>query len=262
MAVPFLTTIGHSTLGIINTILDFAVFFGIAVKTLFTKPLKLRHVASQIKHIGIGSMPTIMLTGAFSGLALALQSYVGFKKFGAENFIGALVSIAMVREMGPVLTGLMVTGRAGSAMAAELGTMQISEQIDALKTLCIDPFQYLVVPRIVAGAIAVPCLAIFSILSGIGGGYFFCVYMADLNPENYLWGIQKLVEFTDILGGIAKAMFFGIIVALVGSYYGYSTTGGARGVGKATTKSVVISSILILIANFFLSSFLFPAGNE
>lgn len=262
MPVRLITSIGHSSVRLIETLASFLGFFFTAMKTLFTKPLKLRHVAHQIKHIGIGSLPTIMLTGAFSGLALALQSYVGFQKFGAENFIGALVSIAMVREMGPVLTGLMVTGRAGSAMAAELGTMQISEQIDALKTLCVDPYQYLVVPRLVAGAIAVPCLAIFSMLSGIGGGYFFCVYMAELNPENYLWGIRKLVEFSDIIGGIIKSMCFGAIIALVGSYYGYMTTGGARGVGKATTKSVVVASILLLIANFFLSSFLFKTGTE
>jgi phospholipid/cholesterol/gamma-HCH transport system permease protein len=258
----FLDRVGESAVSLFERVVDFLGFFYITIKTLLTKPLKVRHVIQQIRHIGLGSLPTIILTGSFSGLALALQSYVGFQRFGAENFIGALVSIAMVREMGPVLTGIMVTGRAGSAMAAELGTMQISEQIDALKTLRIDPYQYLIVPRVVAGAIALPCLAIFSMAFGIGGGYFFCVHMADLNPENYLWGIRKLVEFTDLTGGIIKALCFGLIIAIVGSYYGYSTTGGARGVGKATTKSVVVGSMLVLIANFFLSSFLFNAGTE
>ncbi len=262
MPTGLIDTLGNSAVSVFETVRDFCTFCFITLKTLVTKPLKVRHVVHQIRSIGLGSLPTIILTGAFSGLALALQSYVGFQRFGAENFIGALVSIAMVREMGPVLTGLMVTGRAGSAMAAELGTMQISEQIDALKTLRIDPYQYLVVPRVVAGAIALPCLAIFSMVSGIGGGYFFCVHMADLNPENYLWGIRKLVEFTDLTGGLIKAFCFGLIIALVGAYYGYSTTGGARGVGNATTKSVVVGSMLLLITNFILSSLLFNAGTE
>jgi phospholipid/cholesterol/gamma-HCH transport system permease protein len=162
----------------------------------------------------------------------------------------------MIRELGPVLTGLMVTGRAGSAITAELGTMRITEQIDALKTLRINTFQYLVVPRILAGLIILPFLALFCMICGIIGGYVVCVYILELSPEDYTSAIRTYVEMSDIRGGLIKSAVFGLILSWVGSYKGYTTMGGARGVGESTTKSVVIASIMILISNYFLTKFL------
>jgi phospholipid/cholesterol/gamma-HCH transport system permease protein len=210
-----------------------------------------------MKHIGVDSLSIILLTGAFSGAVLALQSYVGFKRFGAEDFIGPVVALSLTRELGPVLTGLMVAGRAGSSIAAELGTMQITEQIDALKTLNININQYLVVPRIAASVLIMPLLTLFSMICGIIGGYVISVFVLGLNGEQYITQIQSYLELSDITGGLIKSSVFGLILAWVGCYKGYSTTGGAKGVGIATTQSVVLSSILILISNYFLAALLF-----
>ena len=210
-----------------------------------------------MKHIGVDSFVIIFLTGAFSGAVLALQSYIGFKRFGAEEFIGPVVALSLIREMGPVLTGLMVTGRAGSSIAAELGTMQITEQVDALKTLCINVKQYLIVPRILGGTLILPFLTAFSMIFGIVGGYIISVYVLGLNGEQYISGIRTFVEFSDITGGLIKSSVFGLILTWVGCYKGYHTHGGAKGVGISTTESVVVSSILILISNYFLAALLF-----
>ncbi len=210
-----------------------------------------------MEHIGVGSLSIILLTGAFSGAVLALQSYIGFKRFGAEDFIGPVVALSLTRELGPVLTGLMVTGRAGSSIAAELGTMQITEQIDALKTLTININQYLMVPRILASTLILPLLALFSMIFGILGGYIISVYALGLNGEQFITQIQTFVELKDIVGGLIKSSVFGLILSWVGCYKGYYTTGGAKGVGIATTESVVLSSILILISNYFLAALLF-----
>ena len=260
MLVALLDFIGSTVLSACYVMGDFVLFLFIALKTMFTTRLKISQTIVQMDRIGVGSFTIIFLTGSFTGLALALQSYIGFHRVGAEEFIGLVVTLGMTRELGPVLTGLMVTGRAGSAMAAEIGTMQITEQIDALKTLCINPYQYLVVPRLVASTIIMPFLTIFSMICGIIGGYIFSVYVLGLNSETYISIIQERVDLSDITGGLIKSAFFGLILAWVGSYYGYNTTGGARGVGISTTKSVVVGSILILIANYFLSSFLFQTG--
>ncbi len=205
----------------------------------------------QMEQIGVGSSTIIFLTGSFTGLALALQSYIGFHRVGAEDFIGLVVALGMARELGPVLTALMVTGRSGSAMAAEIGTMQITEQVDALKTLCIDPYQYLIVPRVIAATFMMPFLTIFSMICGVLGGYIFCIHVLELNAENFISIIQERVELSDITGGLIKAACFGFILSWVGTYNGFKTVGGARGVGKSTTRSVVVGSIIILIANYF-----------
>lgn len=206
--------------------------------------------------IGVESFNIIMLTGLFTGMVVALQSYIGFQRVGGEQFIGAVVALGMVRELGPVLTGLMVTGRAGSAIAAEIGTMRITEQIDALRTLRVDPFQYLIIPRIVASTIMLPCLAAFSMIFGIFGGYLVCVYMLELSPEDYYSSMRSYVELKDIISGLIKSVVFGLLLSWVGTYKGYYTSGGARGVGIATTQSVVLSSIMILMSNYFLTKLL------
>ena len=260
MLVQILDYIGIATLNLCNRVGDFMMFLATAVRILFTTRLKMRQLITQMQYIGVGSFSIIFLTGSFTGLALALQSYIGFSRVGAEEFIGLVVTLGMTRELGPVLTGLMVTGRCGSSMTAEIGTMQISEQIDALVTLRINPIQYLIVPRILASTIIMPFIAIFSMMCGIVGGYMYCIYALGLNAETYVQIIQERVDLSDITGGLIKSAFFGLIFSWVGTYQGYKTSGGARGVGRATTRSVVIGSIMILIANYFLSAFLFQTG--
>jgi phospholipid/cholesterol/gamma-HCH transport system permease protein len=255
-----LDSIGQRALRICNRVGDFFMFLVVTIQTLFTTRLKVHRVLAQMQQIGVESLVIVVLTGLSTGLALALQTYIGFERFGIQDFLGTIVTLGMTRELGPVLTGIMVTGRCGSAITAELGTMQITDQIDALKTLCVNPYQYLIVPRILGSMIILPFLTVFSMIFGIIGGFFFCVYVKGLNADSYMSGIRQFVELSDITGGLIKASFFGLILAWVGSYYGYRTRGGARGVGRATTRAVVVGSIMILIANYFLSFFLYESG--
>ncbi len=248
--------VGAMTLAFCALIGSFTMFLWHAIRSLLTTRPKISKFFFQLNRIGVESSLIVMLTGTFTGMVFALQSYIGFQRVGGEQFIGAVVALGMVRELGPVLTGLMVTGRACSAIAAEIGTMRITEQIDALVTLRIDTFQYLVVPRILAGIFIVPCLTIFSMICGVLGGYVICVNVLELSPEDYISSIKNFVEISDINGGIIKSCVFGLILTWVGTYKGFYTRGGARGVGKATTQSVVFSSILILIINYFLTKML------
>ena len=174
--------------------------------------------------------------------------------------LGVVVAWSMTRELGPVLTAIMVCGRSGSSIAAELGTMRITEQIDALKTLCINPIQYLVVPRIIAGAFIMPFLTIFAMFFGILGGYLFTTTNLSSNPEIYIINIKSYLTLGDVLGGLIKSSVFGLILAFVGCYKGYRTKGGAKGIGKATTGAVVLGCTLILVSNYFLSVLLFKVG--
>jgi len=256
VGLPFVDYIGRVTLGICEQLGAFTLFFARACLTLVTSKLKISKLFAQMERIGVESLTIVILTGSFSGMVFALQSYIGFERVGGEQFIGAVVALGMIRELGPVLTGLMVTGRAGSAIAAELGTMRITEQIDALRTLRIDTFQYLVVPRMLAATIIMPFLTLFAMICGIVGGYIICVYVLELSPEDYISNIKAYVELKDIRGGLTKAAAFGLIFSWVGTYKGFFTSGGARGVGIATTQSVVTSSILILISNYFLTKLL------
>ncbi len=249
--------LGRQTITLFDDVGRFSMFFLESMTALFTSRPRIHKLFEQMTAIGVDSLSIILLTGAFSGAVLALQSYIGFKRFGAEEFIGPVVALSLIRELGPVLTGLMVTGRAGSAMAAEIGTMQITEQVDALKTLCINVQQYLMVPRILGATIILPFLTLFSMIFGIIGGYVISVSVLMLNGEQYISGIRTFVEFSDITGGLIKASVFGLIMSVVGCYKGYNTRGGAKGVGLATTQSVVLSSIMILIANYFLAAMLF-----
>lgn len=234
----------------------FTLFLLQALRSLFSYRLKVHKTFVQMRRIGVDSMPIVILTGSFTGMVFALQSYIGFKRVGGEQFIGAVVALGMIRELGPVLSGLMVTGRASSAIAAEIGTMQITEQIDALKTLRINIYQYLIIPRILAGFIILPFLTIFAMFCGIIGGYAVCVYILQLNGDEYITNVRMYVEMFDIVQGLMKAAVFGLILTWVGAYKGYHTRGGAYGVGIATTQSVVMSSMMILIANYFLTKFL------
>jgi len=235
----------------------YALFVIESGKTLFTMKLKTNKLFAQMERIGIQSLPISVLTGFFSGAVLALQTYSGFRQFGSESMIGPVVALTITRELGPVLTGLMVAGRCSSGIAAEIGTMRITEQLDALETLCINNFQYLIVPRILASVIVLPFLAIFSMAFGIFGGYLVCVYVFNLNPISYLDGVKEFLAAFDIIGGLIKSSVFGFILSSVGALKGFYTSGGAKGVGKSTTESVVIASIAILISNYFLAILLF-----
>jgi len=252
----FIDSIGSRTLNISEKTGRFSLFLFHAIRVAFTTRLKVVKTFEAMNRIGVESFTIVVLTGTFSGMVFALQSYIGFQRVGGEQFIGAVVGLGMIRELGPVLTGLMVTGRAGSAIAAEIGTMRITEQVDALTTLRINVFQYLIVPRIIASTLIVPCLAVFSMIFGVAGGYVICVHVLELSPEDYMSSIRAYGEVSDIRGGLMKAAVFGFILSWVGTYKGYYTSGGARGVGIATTQAVVLASIMILISNYFLTKVL------
>lgn len=256
MVIRIVNLIGSYTLSICTVLGRFSLFLALAIKVLCSTKPKLHKIIAQMNLIGVESFNIIVLTGGFTGMVFALQSYIGFQRVGGEQFIGAVVALGMTRELGPVLTGLMVTGRAGSAITAEIGTMAITEQLDALRTLRINIFQYLIIPRMVASTIILPCLTAFSMLFGILGGYLICVYVLELSSEDYRHSIESYLQLADITGGLIKSAVFGLIFSWVGTYKGYYTTSGARGVGISTTQSVVISSIMILITNYFLTKLL------
>ncbi len=225
-----------------------------AMAWMLVPPLKLRNTFRQMEFVGVQSIFVVVLTGAFTGAVLALQSYNALKRFGAESLVGPTVALSMARELGPVLTGLMVTGRAGSAMATELGTMRVTEQIDALYTMAVNPIKHLVSPRILAGVLMLPLLAIVTDFIGIVGGYFVGVKMLNINPGVYIGRTVDYVKPEDIFDGLIKAAVFGLILSLVACYNGFNTRGGAAGVGEAATRSVVMGCVLILISDYFLTS--------
>lgn len=220
-------------------------------------PLYLSQLTRQLLDIGYYCLPVVGLTALFSGMVLALQSYSGFSRFSAEGAIATVVALSMTRELGPVMAGLMVAGRIGAAIAAELGTMRVTEQIDALTTLSTNPVKYLVVPRLIAGTTMLPVLVLIADIIGIFGGFLVSVYRLDFNAANYIDQTWRYLENIDVISGLVKASVFGFIVALMGCYFGFNSKGGAQGVGAATTNAVVSSSILILIANYFLTGIFF-----
>ena len=226
-------------------------------KGLFKRPFPLKLTIQQMEEVGVRSLPVVLITAVFTGAVLALQTFSGFKRFGAEGLVGTVVALSMTRELGPVLASIMVAGRVGSAMAAELGTMKVTEQIDALETLATDPVHYLVVPRFVASLIMMPFLVVFADLVGIFGGYSVAVTALGTSSSIYINRTLQFLEYPDIMVGLFKSVVFGMIIALVGCHMGFFTSGGAEGVGKATTRAVVVASILILISNYLLTAIFF-----
>lgn len=220
-------------------------------------PFDLRNVLRQCEAIGVNSIPVILITAVFTGMVLAYQSYTGFKRFNAESLVGTVVALSMTRELGPVLTALVLAGRAGAAMAAELGTMKVTEQIDALLTLATNPVKYLIAPRFLATVVMLPALTVVADLLGIIGGYFVGVNVLDANPTVYIRRTTEYLKVDDIVNGLIKAAVFGGIIAIVSCDRGFYTEGGAEGVGKATMSAVVLSMMLILISNYFLNTVLF-----
>jgi phospholipid/cholesterol/gamma-HCH transport system permease protein len=224
---------------------------------MFRPPLKLHNIFKQMEFVGVKSIFVVVLTGTFTGMVMALQGYHGFRMFSAESLVGSTVALGMTRELGPVLTSLMVTARAGSAMAAELGTMRVTEQIDALYVMAANPVKHLIVPRVIAGVLMVPLLTVVSDFMGILGGYFVGVHILNINSGVFIKNITRLVELNDIYNGLVKAACFGLILSLIGCYKGFNTYGGAEGVGRATTEAVVLASITILISDYFLTAIMF-----
>lgn len=251
-----LGSVGRKATGFLSEVGSVLIFFGQTLRWTFSRPFYAKSVLKQMEQIGVNSIPVVITTALSTGMVLALQSYTGFKRFGAETLIGTVVSLSMTRELGPVLTGLMVAGRAGASMAAELGTMRVTEQIDALTTLATNPMKYLVVPRFIASTVMMFFLTILGMSIGIIGGYFVGVKLLGTNPVTYMRQSIDNTEVSDIWFGLIKALVFGAVVGLIGCYKGFHTEGGAEGVGKATTGAVVVSCMLILILDYFLSALL------
>lgn len=252
-----LAVIGRLFLAFLFTIGDLTLFAGRAIVHGLGGPYYPRMIGRQMIDIGYYSLPVVGLTAIFTGMVLALQSYTGFSRFEAQSAVATIVVLSMTRELGPVLAGLMVAGRVGASMAAELGTMRVTEQIDALTTLSTDPFRYLVWPRLIAGLLMLPLLVVVADIIGVFGGYIVGVYKLSFSPYDYINKTFEFLETEDVVSGLVKAAVFGFLVALMGCYHGYNSKGGAQGVGSATTKAVVSASILILTANYAVTELFF-----
>ncbi len=218
-----------------------------------------RQLLRQLKDMGYNSLPVVGLTSMFTGMVLALQSYTGFTRFSAEGAVATVVVLSVTRELSPVMAGLMVAGRVGAAMAAEIGTMRVTEQIDALSTLSTNPLKYLVFPRVLAGVAMLPLLVLMGDIIGVFGGYIVSIYKLGFNPATYLQQTREYLEPIDVTSGLVKASVFGFCIAMMGCYQGYYSKGGAQGVGSATTNAVVSSSVLILLLNYLLTAIFFSS---
>lgn len=246
--------LGRWSINGVRTLGAMAIFLAQAVVVTFQRPFKLRLFFKQIRFFGSKSVLVIALTGAFTGMVLALQLYYTLRKFGSEALLGPAIALSLIRELGPVLSALMVTGRAGSALSAEIGIMRITEQIDALVSMALNPFRYLIVPNITAALVAFPLLtAIFDVI-GIFGGYVVAVKLLGLSEGTYFSQIDTFVDFEDVKIGFYKSLFFGLIVSWICCFKGFNAGYGAEGVSKATTEAVVLSSVLILIGDYFVGS--------
>jgi phospholipid/cholesterol/gamma-HCH transport system permease protein len=249
--------IGAGVLGFCANLGGIFAFAARALGRGVTPPYFPRQYLRQFLDIGYYSLPVVGLTAIFTGAVLALQSYTGFQRFQAESAIPTIVVLSVVRELGPVLAGLMVAGRVGAAMAAELGTMRVTEQIDALTTLSTDPYRYLIMPRLVGGLIMLPLLVVVADLIGVMGGYLIATLKLGFGSVEYLNNTFRYLQTMDVVSGLTKAAVFGFIVALMGCYHGFYSQRGAQGVGVATTRAVVTASILILTANYIVTELFF-----
>jgi len=254
----FVRAIGRGTIAAFALIGRIAGFAGAGLYHCVTPPFFPRLVIRQMIEIGYYSLPVVGLTAIFTGMVLALQSYSGFA-FAGESAIANVVVWGITRELGPVLAGLMVAGRIGAAMAAEIGTMRVTEQIDALTTLSTNPYKYLVAPRLIAGITMLPLLVIVADVIGVLGGFIVSIYDFGFNPSTYLKSTWDSVDTLGFVSGLIKAGTFGFLVALMGTYHGYNSKGGAQGVGQATTNAVVSASILLLLFNFIITALFFSA---
>ena len=257
MLIAALASVGRGVIAFATATGRLTLFTGPAVSHCFAPPFFWRTVLRQMVEIGYYSLPVVGLTALFTGMVLALQSYTGFARFNAEGAIANVVVLSMTRELGPVLAALMVAGRMGAAIAAELGTMRVTEQIDALTTLSTNPFKYLIAPRLTAGVLVMPPLVLIDDIIGVMGGWLIAVYKLGFSSGVYLQNTVQFVQFNDVFSGLVKAAVFGFLISLMGCYHGYTSKGGAQGVGQATTNAVVSASVLILTFNYFITEAFF-----
>ncbi len=251
-----LARIGAAVLSLLSFLGRIGLFLGQALGLIFIPPLKIRRVIRQMHFIGARSLLVIALTGLFAGMVLGLQGYYTLTRFGAEAYLGPAVAISLITELGPVLAALMVTGRAGSAIAAEIGIMRITEQIDALAVMALNPIRYLVVPNIVAGVVVMPLLGALFAVIGIYGGYLVGVQLLGVSSGTYFGSMRDFVNLTDVRNGLYKSLCFGLLITFLCCFKGYHTGHGAEGVSKATTEAVVLSSVAVLVLDYVLNSVL------
>jgi phospholipid/cholesterol/gamma-HCH transport system permease protein len=252
-----LSTIGRVVILFLIHVGNLSKFTALAVSHMVRPPFYPRLILKAMVEIGYFSLPVVGLTAIFSGMVVALQSYTGFARFSAEGAVATVVVLTLTRELGPVLAGLMVAGRVGASMAAEIGTMRVTEQIDALTTLSTNPFKYLMAPRLLAGLIMMPILVLVADIIGVFGGYIVAIYRLGFNPANYLSRTWEYLETNDVVSGLTKAAVFGFLICLMGCYHGYHSKGGAQGVGQATTNAVVSAAIMILVFNYIITTLFF-----
>ena len=260
IASPF-AGVGKSVIAFIQELGSIAIFLLHSFILIFSFPPKIRKILDQIHFIGVKSIPVICLTGIFTGMVLGLQGYYALADIGSEGALGAAVAVTLIKELGPVLSAIMITARAGSSMAAEIGVMRISEQIDALDTMGINPIRFLVSPRLAASLISFPLLTAFFDIIGIFGGYLIGSMLLNQNPYLYFNRVENAVDLGDVMGGFLKSIVFALIVSVISCYQGYTTHlradgFGARGVSNSTTSAVVTSCVLILVFDYALTSFL------
>jgi phospholipid/cholesterol/gamma-HCH transport system permease protein len=232
------------------------IMIGRALAWLPRRPFRAKNYLEAAEYIGFGSLPIVLLVGAFTGMVLSLQSVAAFRQFGLESFAGGTTGKALAIELGPVMTSLMLAGRAGAGIATELGTMRITEQIDALESMAVNPIQYLVLPRVIAASIVAPMLAMLFFVIGMGGAYLVAVLLEHVDQGQWVANLRDIVVPMDVVQGLIKSVFFGFMVALVGCFQGYNASGGGRGVGIGTTRAVVIASVSTLVMDYFLSDVL------
>ncbi len=259
----FFAFFGKKALNFTNLFTGFGHFWIFQFKLFplyIRRPYRLKEIFKQMEVVGIGSIGLITLTGTFTGLVSAVQLYQAFHQFGAQNMMGYPIFISLARELGPVFAGLMVTSRAISAMAAELGTMRVTEQIDAMDTLAVDSKKYLLVPRIFATTLALPLLVVLFVFLGNLSSYLISVYALGINETAYLNTIEMYLKLSDIMTGVAKGVIFGFFIGMIGTYVGYHARGGAKGVGVATTTAVVYAAIVVFVMDYFMSSLFLIIG--
>lgn len=255
----FIDLLGRFVFNFLLTTGRFGLFTAQTIRYMFTPPFYYKQFLIQLVEIGFYSLPVVALTTLFAGMVIALQTYTGFSQFSSEGPVSLVVLISVTRELAPVMAGLMVAGRIGASMAAELGTMRVTEQIDALSTLSTNPMKYLIVPRVLAGILMLPVLVLIGDIIGICGGYLIGIYKLEFNATTYLVNTWTYLKTMDIVSGLTKAAVFGFIITILGCYNGFNSKGGAQGVGTATTNAVVSASILILIFNYILTELFFNA---
>jgi phospholipid/cholesterol/gamma-HCH transport system permease protein len=252
-----LANIGRATLEFLADVGRLCLFAAQAVLAILTPPYYVANLGRQLLSVGFYSLPVVGLTALFTGAVLAQQIYIGTGRFNAESTVPTIVVFGITRELGPVIASLMVAGRVAAAMAAELGTMRVTEQIDALTTLATNPFRYLIAPRVLAATMMMPVLVLIGDIIGVMGGWLLATTVLGYNSVGYLQRSMDFLETWDVISGLIKAGVFGFIIALMGCYQGFNSSGGAQGVGRATTNAVVSASILILAANYIITSIVF-----